>query len=381
MGKAMLRVAVVMAALLALSAAAMADLTLNYEGAFDLPSAAGWTSYYYQTAAFVPHGNTRPGSGVAVTGPSLVIGTSHGGPYTREVNAFPALALLPTDPVGTATLVTNANGGTEYKAANGYRPYVTSVDSAGNLWTPLANNQWGPSMYSNPGNHVLGQNADPGLSAEAGWPASSYLASGKAVLRKGDGSGGDLATDGTTVGARFLTTSNAGSVNGRTHVWESTRVDASNMNSGTASLFNTVSNSQQHGIEYVRDTGGNEWFLLYAPGAHTGDSFMLDFFASNSAGAVDTPTEQFDIGPAIAAGPGWLDGDGLGSADSSVVHVTVDWDNSKLYVMDAGVWGSSGNRQARIHVFTLEDVVPPVPEPTGLGLVGLALLALRRRRS
>jgi len=378
MGKGMLRVAVVVAALVALSAAATAVPTLNYEGSFDLPSAAAWNSYYYVAATFVPDGNKRPGSGVAVTGPSLLIGTSWGGPYTREVNTFPTLAKLPTDPVGTATLVTNANGGTEYKGS-GYE-YMTCVDSAGNLWTPHQGNQWGPKMWSNPGTHVLGQNTQPARSAESGWVPSSYLSSGKGALRLGDGSGGDLAADGTVVGAKFLTTSNAGSVNGRSHVWESTRVDASTMSS--VSLFDTVSNSQHHGAEYVRDTNGDEWFILYVPGAHTGDSFFLDFFASDSSGAVDTPTFSVDIGPAILAGAGWLDGDGA-SKDSVINHVTVDWANNKLYVLDAGVsGGNTRTREARIHVFTLQGpVARPVAEPAGLGLLGLALLGIRRKRS
>ena len=314
----------------------------------------------------VPDANARPGSGVSVTGPSLVVRTSHRG-RVRELNALPAPA---TVGLGTATLLTNANGGTEYSGSP-----ATSVDFAGNLWSPQSANQWGPKLRSNPGNHVLGQNTLPAVSNEAGWPSSSYRSGGGGGLRRGDGLGSDLPKDGTTVGARFLTAANAGSITGRTHVWESTRVDASNVTS--VSLFDTLSNSQHHRIKYVRDTGGDEWFVLFASALHTGDSFTLKLFASDTSGAVDTPTMPFDIGPDIVAGAGWH------HANSRIQDVAVDWDNSQILVLDAGVYGNPNpfHRTARIHVFTLEEEVRPVPEPAGLGLLGLAMLGIRKKRS
>jgi hypothetical protein len=360
-----------------MASVASAGLTLNYDGSFNLPSAAAWGSHYYQHAVYVPNGNLRPGSGTAVTGPSLVIATSHGGPFTREVNAFPTLAKLPADPVGTATLLLNASGGTEYtgSGSGGTSPYVNIVDSAGNMWNPYGS-YWGPRGYGNVGNHVLGENAQPTLTTGSGWLGGSYLNNGAIALRKGDGSGGSLPTNGSVAGARFLQSPNLSGVSGRIYMWESIADGSGNV--ASTALFDTLSGGVAQRPEYVRDTSGNEWFLLYAPGNHTGDSYTLNFFAADSSGAVDTPTESIDIGAAIAGGAGWMEADG--GTDSQIKFVTVDWTNNQLYVLDAQVSGGSGTRLARMHVFTLDFVVPPVAEPAGLGLIGLALLGLSKRK-
>jgi len=49
-----------------------------------------------------------------------------------------------------------------------------------------------------------------------------------------------------------------------------------------------------------------------------------------------------------------------------------------LYVSE---YGGGGSNYGTVHVFHIAEPTLPIPEPAGLGLMGLALLSLRRRRS
>jgi len=89
---------------------------------------------------------------------------------------------------------------------------------------------------------------------------------------------------------------------------------------------------------------------------HTGDSLTIDFYSPSYSGGtnVANPDYQIDIGPAVAAGAGWH------HADSKIQDIAVDWDTSRLYVLDAGVNGmpNPATRQARVHVFTVTGPTP-----------------------
>jgi hypothetical protein len=318
-----------------------AGLTLVYEGSFNLPSAV---THYYQRATFVPNGNTRPGNSVPVTGPSLVIGNSHSGVYIREVNNIPVLSKT-LGGMGTATTLTNTLGGTQYSGAT-YR-YPQTVDSAGNMWNPYPNNgYYEPRVAYKAGSHVLGTNTEAALSVDTGWPGSSYLC-GNGVLRRGDGAGGDLPTDGTTIGAKFVVIGEKG-VGGRSSVFTWTRTGTT---AGThITNFNTVTSGDYSTVRYVRDTASNEYFMVFSDGSPRTNN-NLKFFASGTTGSNDTPTATYDVDTDITNGPGWLD-----ATYSLIRDVSVDWPNSKLYVLEATISGAGNTRAGRMHVFTAAAV-------------------------
>ena len=261
MGKAMLRVAVVMAALLALSTAATADLTVNYEGSFNLPVATGWNDYYAGSLVFVPDKATRPGwNGATVKGPTLVVTYNH---YqkTVEFDQLPALA-KDAGSLGTANWLTNANGGTYWDGSR----LVGDVDSVGTVWDIRGggSSSTNDGMFRDPfGGHVLGGTSAAVLNAD--W-YSVHPVGG--ALRKGDGAGGDLITDGSTVGAKFVISqrSNPGDVGAWAgKVTEVTRTGAGENDVTTQHLFQYygVSDADRHHcVQYVRDLGGEEWFVL-----------------------------------------------------------------------------------------------------------------------
>ena len=90
----------------------------------------------------------------------------------------------------------------------------------------------------------------------------------------------------------------------------------------------------------------------------------------STSGAGATPTYQLDIGPDIAAGAGWL------GPGSNVAGFSMYWPTNERYVVE------NNGMDGRIHVFTLQGpVAAPIPEPAGLGLLGLMVLGFRKRRS
>ena len=370
MGKAMLRVAVVMAALLALSTAATADLTLNYEGSMKLPRVP-IKDYYARGVAYLPDGHVRPGwGGAPVTGPTLLVHYDWGH-QSFEYGSLPALsttaAQLAAAP--TPSQVSTAIGGTYYKGSK----LLRNVDAAGNIWdcVPGSTSGGGTPMWSDPGAHVLGAGSLSGGYAvkESGWP-SSFSNSG--AMRLGDGAGGDLPSNGNLDGATFvMCRKSTSSPDYPVYVYSSVRSgDGGNMVSTELYHFNAGYWPANFQVDYVRDTSGAEYYMMWLYGGHAGDSFVIDFYDSSTSGAGATPTYQLDIGPAIAGGAGWL------AAGSNVAGFSMHWPTNELYVVE------NNGMDGRIHVFTLQGpVAKPVPEPVGLGLVGMALLALKRRRS
>ena len=365
-----------------IASSASAGPSLVYDGSFRMPNSSAWGDYYYRMLTFVPANTPRPGQS-ALSEPTLIGRTTWSGGKTREANGLPAPSLT-AGGMGTATLLLNASGGTAYDG--GATP--SCVDSAGNLWDGGQAYSSGPGFYSDPlpsGTHLLGGTASAGTIQESGWyagPGGTNYGSG-GVLRRGDGLGGAYPTDGTTIGAHFVTTANLSATPSTVYVADHVRTSATTV-SGSL-LFSYQAANYTAGktpIQYVKDTGGNEYFVTWLPGAHTGDSFLLDFYDSNTTGSGVSPTVSLDIGPGIVAGAGWL------ISTSQISYVTVDWDASQLYVLDAGTSSGLG-QDALVHVFTLDFVEPPVAEPAGLGLVGLlalslpkrALLGLKRRRS
>jgi hypothetical protein len=372
-----------------MASGASAGLSLNYDGSFDLPSAAAWGDYYYGKLAFIPEDTPRPDYGSALTEATLVAQTTHLG-RTREFNALPTPSTN-SGSVPVATLLSNASGGTEYSGGG-----PSCVDSAGNFWTGIVSGSGGPvGLLSAPDDsnggtedHTL-SNDNSGSPAvqETGWysgPGGTNYRNG-GVLRKSDGNGSALPVDGTQNGAVFLTSGHLSSgVPGyKIYVGQNTRTSATTVTSQP--LFNAYQNDFADGarpVEYVKTTTGEEYFLMWKAGAHAGDSFMLDFYDGTiSDGADHDPTVSLDIGPAILAGAGWLDGTGTSSQISQIKFMSFDWATSTLYVLDGGINASSRNREARIHVFTLEFETPPVAEPAGLSLIGLALVGIRKKRS
>ena len=87
--------------------------------------------------------------------------------------------------------------------------------------------------------------------------------------------------------------------------------------------------------------------------------------------------ESVNVGAMIVnEGPDWI------TDYTWIRYVGVDWANSQLYLLEAPQGTTGGHlREARVHVLTIGEAPAPIPEPAGLGLVGLALLVIRKRRS
>jgi hypothetical protein len=332
---------------------AAAGTVLRYDGSFNLPSASGWNDYYAFKSVLVPAGNARPGwGGTSVTGLSLVVSYSYNR-QVKEFNQFPALSKTAAG-LGSAAWLRNTSGGTEYSGP-GVRP--ESVDSAGNFWNGDNSSSSGGSMglSSDPlpsGQNVLGTNVMGTVSQkETGWYAGATYPNG-GVLRKSDGAGNALPLDGTAVGARFLTSCHS---YGPVHVAENTRLDSTTMTNRL--LFQVEVGSTfdagRQPVDYVRDTSGHEYYLLWLPGTHSsGYSLYLYDSALTNGTLVSNATYTCDISSPIANGAGWV------NAISVVAHVNVDWTSNQIYVLDAGVYGANG-QDVRYHVFTL-GYVPDV---------------------
>jgi len=367
MGKAMLRVALVVAALVVLPLAARADLTLNYDGSLKLPRAS-IKDYYARGLAYVPNGAPRLGA-TPVTGPTLLVYYGWGA-KTFEYGTLPALSTTAAQlaAASTAVEVPTTSGGTQYAKSKA----LQNVDSAGNIWDGVSTtSSLDSAMYSDPGTHKLGASS---LSAnykvqETGWPGG-YPRRG--AMRLGDGAGGDLPSDGSVNGATFVMCQQIYS--GPTYpivVHDAVRTSATTVSSTELYRFDAGFWVADWQVNYVRDTSDAEYYMMWKEGGHAGDSFIIDFYdAVTTSGAGVTPTFQLDIGSDISGGAGWL------AAGSKVSFVAVDWPNSQLYVLE------HNGKDARVHLFTLQGPeAKPVAEPAGLGLLGLAALMGRKKRS
>jgi len=356
-----------MAVLLSVPLAALAVPTLVYEGSLKLPDAGGG-AHYPSYMVFVPNdptGSNRPGwGGTPIVGPSLVVRYTNVND-TREWNALPALSKTSAGLLN-ATQLPGASGGTDYSGGQ----YIRDIDSSGNIWDTSFTSSTSPTgMYSNPGTHVLGGTTDPVAPAykiqETGWPGSWAVGG---FLKRSAG----LPTDGTAIGATFVTSRRRSD---GCYVEQEVRTGATTMVTTPLFTFSGTFNDSPYFIQYAPATDGEEFFIRWKQGGHTGNTFTIDLYDSTAAGADPTPVASPDIGDMIFKGAGFLD------PNSSIDYVAVDWANSQLYVLDGGTSSSASalRRSAHIHVFTLAP--PPIPEPAGLGLMGLALLAIRRKRS
>lgn len=337
-------------------------LELAYEGSFLSPSPE--PSYTAYTICFVPAGTTRPGNAQPVSGPTLIVGweSRNAG---NKVKEFTIPALVKTGTMNYASWVLNANGGTDFlKPANsGDRntgPY--DVDSAGYFWGP-AKLDWGEyGLRSDRINWLLGGTSTTGLYlnvAEAGWGGTRYPLSG--VLRRGDGAGHDLTvTDGTKNGAKFIHSSggNAGTCAGR--VVQSVR-NGNGGNMVSTVLFaptncpGTAWGDNGWDVTYVRDTCGSEWFLVFRGSLNgTYKSSTWYFYRGDLAdGLGHCPNETINVHTMITNGVGYSTG-GAPSGPQSLRDIAVDWQNSRLYLLD-----SLGYSSSRVHVFTLKGLYKP----------------------
>ena len=365
-----LSVVVLAAALLALPLTASAGLTLNYEGSLKMPTrSSAPKEYYARGAAFAPTGTPVLGGG-SLTEPSLLVGYSWH-QNTVEYTKLPTPAKTPAALAAALTAVTGTTV-VDRPADN----VLGDVDSAGNMWDTDQYTSGGghPGAYSDPGVHMLGATSlsSGRIVQETGWPAGW---AGTVCLRRGDGAGNDLPSDGTTVGAKFLYVQRTHADGESAYVYEVTRSDATTVSSTLLFKRSTGDfNTTDQFVQYVRDTSGAEYIMLSYEQGHSGDSHVLEFYdpATAIGGALNpAPAYSLDIGPDIAAGAGWM------NASSVVGATAVDWANSQLYVVDGRY------KDVRIHVFTAQGpVARPVAEPgvLGLTLLGVPLLLRSRKR-
>jgi hypothetical protein len=147
----------------------------------------------------------------------------------------------------------------------------------------------------------------------------------------------------------------------------------------------STTNHRRWAIEYVV-FGGSEYYVMYdGTVGHAGDAELLFFDASvfkdTGGGAVDAdltgPTFTIDLNTVMADGWGW------NAATTAVMDMTYDAATGRLYLIEDHPNGTRvPGRDAPIHVLQLAvPPTPPVAEPAGLGLLGLALLGLKKRRS
>lgn len=332
---------------------------LSYEGSFNLPSGSAWSDYYVASLVFVPDGATRPGwSGTPVAGPSLLLSYSYQWNLV-EVNQFPALSKT-VNGMGTAVWLQNNAGGTRWKGGR-----ASDVDSAGLVWNSSTGSSGSnDGMHRNPNGHYLGGTNHVVLSAD--W-YSSHPSCG--VLRRGDGYGNNLTADGSNIGARFLINQRTGSAAWSGYVIEVTRTGTGENDVVKTNLFRyhggTTDAEKQQGIQYVRDTGGKEWIIMWrfvADNARIGNHNWLDFYPPTFDGSVPQlmPSFSIDVGDILVKnGPGWMEA----TNTSWIKYVGVDWANSKLYVLEGTRSGSSKTQLGRVHVFT----VMPAPEVETVG--------------
>lgn len=178
--------------------------TLQYEGSYTFPTmaTAGWGDYYPYVITFVPDGATRPPwGGSPIQGPTVLLAGSYA---TRFRECGPIPTLVKSGTLNTAPLIPLESGGTAFNG--GQR--ITSVDSAGVLWGLTAASSIAPTaLYeynqTAAGFSYLGTNRPATHTHCTGW-LGAFPNTG--VLRRGDGTGNDLPSDGhqTSPAARFL---------------------------------------------------------------------------------------------------------------------------------------------------------------------------------
>lgn len=331
--------------LLACAGSASAQVKLVYEGSFKLTNAAVWGGYYYGDLVFVPDGNARPGwTGASVSGPTVITRNVFGSNPSRE-HRVPTLSKTSGGLI-KAAMIPLASGGTEISGSP-----IDTVDSDGNLWISAGYSS-GSYMYSSNGVSVLGSNVAASATQSTGWPGA-YENNG--LLRKGDGTGGNLPTSGNSLPpnpSKFIVAKRLSAGPGFfTYVYECTRTSANTVvSTNIFNLWQADYNTAYKQIEYVRDTAGKEWFIVQPSEIdHASDTYVVNLYNGNLSGGINVtnPTYAINVGPDIAAGAGWH------LASSRIRDVAVDWANSRLYILDGETSATAYNREGRVHVFTV----------------------------
>lgn len=373
---------------LAVAANAFALPTLEYEGSFLVPR-VNPDFYDAQTIVVVPDGHTRPGGG-AVAGPTIVMGHRQGGAPGAYELQIPALKTA--GPLNSATLVPGVSGGTEFP---GHSLGPTCIGSAGNFWRAKGG-VWHDTdgLLSAPddgdggtADYTLGTSATVSPSVvEGDWlPENRFDYDG--TIRRGDAAGNSLPTDGTADGATFLMNHDGSSGTYTAGVFQCVRNGVGGPMTSQVELFHPrkPSTSWRDGafkLDYMRDTAGDEWFVLALPDDTPWDGtnhhYDLYFYQGDLADGGEYDPDPMsakaggftvDVGPLVDAGAGWRH-----TTHTKVTDFAVDWENSQLYLIDT--WTDS-----RIHVFTLEgEAAEPIPEPGFAGLLLFGAGALLRKR-
>ena len=344
---------------------AMADgLALSYQGSFYAAS-----GHYGKGLTYVADGvgsGDRPGT---VTGPTILTAGGHGG--SDDLREWYIPALVTTGAPVSATRVPYAGateGGTNVVNLNvlgGTGGAASIAVMGGEVWRQVAEDR---DVVCGLGLIKLGSNetwnGGTGVSSAQtyGTPTGAYYVS-SGLAEKWDETDTLLRTSWNySAGGQTVYVSRhvkgAGGVGGdpNEYSWTTTPV---------FSYFSADAAYRRGNLEYV-DIGGDKYYVLCTEVQNTA---VLDFFnASTATGSVVAPDFSIDVTSDITNGVGWF------YLNSRIRDLAYDGD-STFYLMDSATGGGDGTR---VHVFTVE--IPPVAEPAGLGIAGLILMTLKRRR-